>query len=105
MIFVKFGDKERVGIEVASRRNRPRVEKSSGGRRILRDRAMLFLHRAGFSYADIIEIAASFFEEPVRDKSHVRDRIADADRNAKEEIKVIRLRNNSRSLADPNIRD
>ncbi len=79
MIFI---DESGEGVDVATSRRRFRAPLSPDRRRLLRDRAMLLLRRAGLSFGDIVEVAQAFLHEPVTDKSFVRRRILAAEQYA-----------------------
>lgn len=83
MIFARQGSQD--GVEIAAGRRISRAERSPDGRRILRDRAMLLLRRAGLSYTDIAEIGQAFRDDAITDRSSVRKRILEAERLAERE--------------------
>jgi hypothetical protein len=83
MLFAKEGSQE--GVEFGSGRRRSKADRSPDGRRILRDRAMLILHRSGLSYNDIAEVAQAFKDEPITERMRVRDRIMAAKKFAEGE--------------------
>lgn len=86
-----FVDMDGNGVEVDSIRRAARKHRDPEAQRLLRDRVLLLLRRAGLTDQDLAEIGGAFADEPIRDRSAIYRRLADAEALATREAQQIGL--------------
>jgi hypothetical protein len=106
MKVVRAGDSQGEGVELPSVKRQHRGEWTPERRRLVRDRAMLWLHvHAKLSLRELVEIGKAFKDDPIGSTPGILKRITASREVCEAEVEALRLRNAQRASLDPDIWD